>query len=97
MVPHIKVEEAINRLLGEAVCIVTAIPDEDKGERLIVLHTHKEITSEDIWQRLCQTDIPRLWIPRRDDIYHIEAIPILGTGKIDMKQVRIIAREMTVG
>lgn len=94
MVPHVKVEDTINGFLGEAPCVVTAIPDVDRGERLIVLHTSKEMTSESLWQGLCQTDLPRLWIPRREDIYYIEAIPTLGTGKVDMKQVKIIAREM---
>ncbi len=95
MVPHVKIEDIINGLLGEAPCAVTAIPDVDRGERLIVLHTSKEMSPEALWQRLCQTDLPRLWIPRREDIYYVEAIPTLGTGKVDMRQVKVIAREMT--
>ena len=95
MVPHIKVEETINRLIGEAVCVVTAIPDEAKGERLIVLCTHQGMTADEIWHQLCHTDIPRLWIPKQENIYYIESIPTLGSGKIDMSQVRKIARKMT--
>jgi acyl-[acyl-carrier-protein]-phospholipid O-acyltransferase/long-chain-fatty-acid--[acyl-carrier-protein] ligase len=92
MVPHIKVEDAINRLLGDAICIVTALPDDEKGERLVVLHTCKEVTAEEIWRQLCQTDIARLWIPRRENIYYIDAIPVLGSGKADLRQARVIAR-----
>ena len=91
MVPHVKVEDSINKLLGEAECVVTSIPDKDRGESLVVLHTHMDITAEEIWKQLCKIDIPRLWLPKRENIYYIDAIPTLGSGKIDMKQIRIIA------
>lgn len=94
MVPHIKVEDTINKLLGDAISLVTAIPDKDKGERLIVLYTHKDVTADEIWRGLCRMEIPRLWIPRREDIHYIEAIPTLGSGKVDMSQVRKMAREI---
>ncbi|MBI5407084.1 MAG: MFS transporter [Nitrospirae bacterium] len=95
MVPHIKVEDAISKLLGDAVCIVTSLPDEEKGERLVVLHTSKEMTAEEIWRQLCQTDIARLWIPRRENIYYIDAIPTLGSGKADLRQARVLARQLS--
>src|SRR5207247_6951273 len=41
MVPHIKVEDLLQELAGatEQTFVVTAVPDEKKGERLAVLHT----------------------------------------------------------
>ncbi|MGH9675901.1 MAG: AMP-binding protein, partial [Candidatus Acidiferrum sp.] len=44
MVPHIKVEDILHELAGasEQMFVVTAVPDEKKGERLIVLHTLSE-------------------------------------------------------
>ena len=44
MVPHIRVEEKLHELLGAdgQVLAVTAVPDEKKGERLVVIHTLKE-------------------------------------------------------
>ncbi|TMA58611.1 MAG: MFS transporter, partial [Deltaproteobacteria bacterium] len=94
MVPHLKVEEAINRILGDPGCIVTAIPDEQRGERLAVLYTHREITAEALWEQLCRTDLPKLWIPKREHFYYVEAIPILGTGKVDLRTVKSVAVEM---
>jgi acyl-[acyl-carrier-protein]-phospholipid O-acyltransferase/long-chain-fatty-acid--[acyl-carrier-protein] ligase len=94
MVPHIKVEEEINRILGEPSCVVTAAPDEQKGERLVVLYAHKEVTPQDLWDQLRQTDLPKLWIPRRENLYSVDAIPLLGTGKVDLKQVKIMAMEL---
>src|SRR2546426_5873740 len=34
MVPHMKIEEVINGILGSATSVVTAIPNEQKGETL---------------------------------------------------------------
>ncbi|MBI5193291.1 MAG: MFS transporter [Nitrospirae bacterium] len=95
MVPHVKIEETISGLLGNAGCFVTAVTDSSKGERLVVLHTDKDMNSDDIWKYLCRTDLPRLWIPRRDNIYYIETIPTLGSGKVDMWQARSVAIEMS--
>ena len=41
MVPHIKVEEKLHELAGvtEQCFAVTGVPDEKKGERLVVVHT----------------------------------------------------------
>jgi acyl-[acyl-carrier-protein]-phospholipid O-acyltransferase / long-chain-fatty-acid--[acyl-carrier-protein] ligase len=93
MVPHIKVEEAINRILGVGVCAVVAIPDERKGEQLVVLYAHKETEPEQLWHALQHTDLPRLWIPKRENMHYVEAIPVLGTGKLDIQKARTIAME----
>lgn len=97
MVPHIKVEETINTLLGDESCVVTGIPDEQKGERLVVFYTRQEVTPEELWKKLCQTELPNLWIPKRENLYRIDAIPTLGTGKVDLKQVRMMAMEKVGG
>lgn len=94
MVPHLKVEEAINQFLGDASCVVTALPDEQKGERLVVLYTSKDIVPGELWNKLSQTDLPKLWIPKRDSVYCVEAIPTLGTGKVDLRKVKTMALEM---
>jgi acyl-[acyl-carrier-protein]-phospholipid O-acyltransferase/long-chain-fatty-acid--[acyl-carrier-protein] ligase len=91
MVPHLKVEEAITALVGECGCVVTAVPDDQKGERLVVFYTHKEMTPEALWEQLSQTDLPKLWIPKRENFYYIETIPTLGTGKVDLRAVKALA------
>jgi len=91
MVPHLKVEEAVNAILGEAVSVVTAVPDEAKGERLVAFYTKPTMSPEDLWRRLTETDLPRLWIPKREHLIPVEAIPTLGTGKVDLRRVRELA------
>jgi acyl-[acyl-carrier-protein]-phospholipid O-acyltransferase/long-chain-fatty-acid--[acyl-carrier-protein] ligase len=91
MVPHVKVEEAINTVLGETCCAVTAVPDPVKGERLVAFYTRPDIAPDALWERLCQSDLPRLWLPKRDSLVQIDAIPTLGTGKTDLRRVREMA------
>jgi acyl-[acyl-carrier-protein]-phospholipid O-acyltransferase/long-chain-fatty-acid--[acyl-carrier-protein] ligase len=95
MVPHLKVEEAINDMLGDNGCAVTAVPDEQKGERLVVFYTYKEMTPEALWERLSQTGLPKLWIPKRENLYFIEGIPTLGTGKVDLRAIKALALQRT--
>lgn len=96
MVPHIKVEERLHELAGSTVqaFAVTSLPDDKKGERLAVLHTLTTEALEDVLTKLADTDLPNLWKPRRDQFCSVPAIPILGTGKTDLRQVRAVAVQM---
>ena len=95
MVPHIKVEEKIMEALGaiEPVCAVTSVADEKKGERLVVLYTG-DIDTDWLWDALNQKDLPKLWIPKKDSFYQIDQIPVLGTGKVDLKGVKTLAQDL---
>src|SRR5262245_36324921 len=90
MVPHLKVEEALNQILGatETVVAVTGVPDERKGERLVVLHTLSEERLKDVQSGLAASALPNLWIPRPNSYFRIEKIPLLGTGKMDLRAIR---------
>jgi acyl-[acyl-carrier-protein]-phospholipid O-acyltransferase/long-chain-fatty-acid--[acyl-carrier-protein] ligase len=93
MVPHMRVEDAINSLLGQLCAAVTAVADPAKGERLIAFYTRQDVLPETLWEQLCQTDLPRLWIPKRDSLLPIETIPTLGTGKVDLRALKQLAQE----
>jgi acyl-[acyl-carrier-protein]-phospholipid O-acyltransferase/long-chain-fatty-acid--[acyl-carrier-protein] ligase len=92
MVPHLKLEEQIQALLDPAhSCAVTAVPDDARGERLVAFYTDPAIAPHELWERLCRTELPRLWLPKREDLRLIDAIPTLGTGKVDLRAVRQLA------
>ena len=95
MVPHIKVEENIMEILGatEPVCAVTAVSDEKKGERLVVLHAI-DIDVDEVWDELGKKGLPNLWIPRKDSFFKIDVIPVLGSGKTDLKKVKETAQQL---
>ena len=99
MVPHMAVEDAIHKILGpgrggEHVCVVTSVPDETKGERLAVLHTGLPVSVDELWEKLNRTELPKLWIPRKEMFYKVPEIPLLGSGKIALSKVRSIAAEV---
>jgi acyl-[acyl-carrier-protein]-phospholipid O-acyltransferase/long-chain-fatty-acid--[acyl-carrier-protein] ligase len=94
MIPHMKIEERLQSLLGEPhTCVVTAVPDASKGERLVALYTDPELPAQRAWEQLSSSDLPKLWIPKREDLHIVEAIPTLGTGKVDLRGVRQLAAE----
>ena len=97
MVPHIRIEEAIMEALGasEAVVAVTAVPDEVKGERLVVL-AEADIDAAKVCAALHAAGLPNLWIPKRDSFYRVKAIPLLGTGKRDFRRIRALAQEIAI-
>ena len=101
MVPHIRVEEELSKLLVEGddddiihVC-VTAVPCEKKGERLVVLHTPTEKDASELREGLMNAGLPNLSIPSQDCFIEVDSIPILGTGKLDLKHARDLALERT--
>jgi len=93
MVPHMKIEEVINDILGIAAAVVTAIPDPQKGERLVAFYNQNGIAAEELWDRLNASELPKLWIPKRENLYRVESIPLLGSGKVDLKKVKALALE----
>src|SRR5262249_2238925 len=95
MVPHLKVEEAILGVLGDAVCAVTSVPDEQRGERLVALYVHSGVSPIELWRRLAETDLPRLWLPKRENLYQVDALPLLGTGKSDLRAVKLQAQVLS--
>ncbi|HVU35504.1 MAG TPA: AMP-binding protein [Opitutaceae bacterium] len=96
MVPHGTVEQKILNILGweqndAPLLVVTAIPDATKGESLVLLTT-QDVPLDGLRLRLLETGLPALWVPKI--IRRIDRIPILGTGKIDLKRCREIAAEL---
>jgi acyl-[acyl-carrier-protein]-phospholipid O-acyltransferase/long-chain-fatty-acid--[acyl-carrier-protein] ligase len=91
MVPHMKIEDAINEAIGEPCAAVTSVPDEARGERIVACYTRADVAPAALWERLCATDLPRLWLPRRESLFVVDAIPTLGTGKVDLRGVRALA------
>ena len=97
MVPHLTIEEAVNEALGaaegELLAVVTAVPDASKGERLIVFHLPTARDPRDIVKGLQQRGLPNLWVPAADSFAEIPEVPVLGSGKLDLRRLGEMARE----
>ncbi|MFN6302300.1 MAG: AMP-binding protein [Planctomycetota bacterium] len=97
MVPHIQIEEELNKIVGGdedilklAVC---GVPDEKKGERIVVLYTELPEEPAAIVKKLIAAGLPSIYIPGADGFIKVDAIPILGTGKLDLRGLQTLARE----
>lgn len=99
MVPHTTVEEKLHDLLAltDQMMAVASVPDEQKGERLVVLHTLSDEQLDDLIGRLDQIALPNLWIPRSKAFYRIEELPVLATGKMDIRAVKRMAAALDLG
>ncbi|MBI3839639.1 MAG: AMP-binding protein [Planctomycetia bacterium] len=101
MVPHIHVEELLQRILSDEeeklTVAVAAVPDQRKGERLIVFYLPTDKTPDQIVKELTATGLPNLWIPSPDSFFEVEQIPVLGTGKLDLQAIKELAKEKVSG
>ncbi len=94
MVPHETVEQKILAALGlategERTIAVAAMPDESKGEALVILST-MAIDQTALREKLQEAGMPNLWVPRI--VRQVEAIPVLATGKLDLRKCSELAR-----
>lgn len=97
MVPHIRIEEKLHELAGttEQVFAVTAVPDEKKGERIIVIHTLPAAKLTAVLESLSQCDLPALWKPKANQFVPVDSIPTLGTGKMDLRAIKALATSLS--
>ena len=101
MVPHEALEAAIMNIWNldpadeERRIAVVTIPDPVKGEAVALLTTlvtdyvHQARTL--IRHGLIDQGLPALWCPK--EIIPVEHIPVLPSGKLDIKQCRMLAYE----
>lgn len=95
MVPHGTIEDTLNDLAGdgERAFIVTGVPDEKKGERIVVLHVASEELLKKVLEKLSDAPLPNLWKPKAGQFFKIDGIPSLGSGKLDLREAQRLAEE----
>jgi acyl-[acyl-carrier-protein]-phospholipid O-acyltransferase/long-chain-fatty-acid--[acyl-carrier-protein] ligase len=97
MVPHGTVEQTVAEVFdldqseGPSV-VVVGVPDAAKGEALVLLTT-LDLGAGQVRDRLAAAGLPNLWVPKT--VRWVEKIPMLGTGKLDLKSCKALALETT--
>jgi acyl-[acyl-carrier-protein]-phospholipid O-acyltransferase/long-chain-fatty-acid--[acyl-carrier-protein] ligase len=98
MVPLEKVEEELHEVLGtgDRVCAVTCVPDESRGERVVVLYLAEQLSQLGlqvrVWcQQLNGRGLPNLWVPSERDFFSVDELPVLGSGKVNLRGVKELA------
>ena len=95
MVPHEAIEHKIIELLGlsakeERPIAIIGVQDEAKGEAIVLLSA-VEIDVAELREKLREAGVPNLWIPKH--VQRVEAIPVLASGKLDLKRCQECASE----
>jgi acyl-[acyl-carrier-protein]-phospholipid O-acyltransferase / long-chain-fatty-acid--[acyl-carrier-protein] ligase len=95
MVPHETVEQKIIDLLelsgrDERPIAIVGVQDEAKGEALVLLSA-ADIDLAELRKKLQEAGVPNLWIPK--NVQRVEAIPVLASGKLDLKKCQERAAE----
>jgi acyl-[acyl-carrier-protein]-phospholipid O-acyltransferase/long-chain-fatty-acid--[acyl-carrier-protein] ligase len=93
MIPHGQIENALLEAAQAETMVlaVTAVPDDRKGEQLVVLHTLEESAIPDILRKLAANGLPNLFIPKRENFIKVDHLPVLGTGKLDLRTLKHLA------
>jgi acyl-[acyl-carrier-protein]-phospholipid O-acyltransferase / long-chain-fatty-acid--[acyl-carrier-protein] ligase len=81
MVSLTAVEESINRLWPEYMHATIQLPDDKKGEQIILVTTHPHAERNNIINYFKENGLGELGIPK--SILSIDKLPVLGTGKTD--------------
>ncbi len=99
MVPHGRVEEMLHSVVEQdaQVFAVTSVPDRKKGESLAVVHVYEEEEIPGVCNALREHGMPNLFIPKPGNFIRVDELPVLGTGKIDLRAVKQLAAERLNG
>ncbi len=94
MVPHGTIEQKIIETFAldtteSQPVVMMGVPDQTKGEALVLLTT-VDIPSDQLREKLAAAGLPNLWIPKI--IKRIEKVPVLASGKLDLKACEQLAK-----
>ena len=70
---------------------VVAVPDARRGEQLVLVTSHKDAQRSVLATAARTAGLPELFVPRA--IATVDAVPLLGSGKIDYVSAGQLARE----
>lgn len=101
MVSHLAIEEPLTEIVGAAEdgmqkLVVVSVPDPARGERLAVVHSELEQTPQELRRSLASAGLPNLYIPAASDFVQVDSLPLIGTGKLNLREIKRIAESRTL-
>ncbi|EGW0785435.1 acyl-[ACP]--phospholipid O-acyltransferase [Campylobacter jejuni] len=90
------IEEEIAKFIDTEVVkfCATSLEDEKKGEQIVLLIECNNEIFEGVCEAIKNSNIPTLFKPRY--YFQIEKIPLLGSGKVDLKKVKELAKNLAI-
>jgi acyl-[acyl-carrier-protein]-phospholipid O-acyltransferase/long-chain-fatty-acid--[acyl-carrier-protein] ligase len=92
MVSLSAVEAMAATLWPQAMSVAVAIPDQRKGERIVLLTTQKDADRSAMQRQAKSIGASELAVPA--DIRVLDKVPLLGSGKTDYVATTALAREL---
>ena len=92
MVSLAVVENCASAIWPDNMHAAATMPDPRKGEQIILLSDAKDCNREDILSWAQNHGVPELSVPKK--VFHVEEIPVLGTGKIDYGAIQKMATNL---
>lgn len=86
MVSLAAVEEFVAALAPGMMHAAIAIPDERKGEQVILITESQELSRPQLSHAAKQQGVPEIFLPKQ--IVPTNAIPLLGSGKVDYMRLK---------
>jgi len=86
MVSLTAVEEFVSRVWNDQQHAVVSIPDDIKGEQLILVTNYDAAERKELTTAAREQGISELSVPKK--IIKVKEVPLLGTGKIDYPAVQ---------
>ncbi|MBR0757485.1 acyl-[ACP]--phospholipid O-acyltransferase [Bradyrhizobium jicamae] len=94
MVSLSAVETMAAALWPQAMSVAVSIPDQRKGERIVLLTTQRDADRAAMQRQAKSIGASELAVPA--DIRVVDKVPLLGTGKTDYVGATALARELAV-
>lgn len=92
MVSLAAVEAMASTVWPDAQHVVVAVSDERKGEQLVLVTDHKEADRSALVAAARSEGMTELYVPR--SILVVPAIPVLGSGKVDLSSTQQLVNRM---
>src|SRR3954453_19039026 len=92
MVSLSAVEAIASALWPQAMSVAVSLPDQRKGERIVLLTTQKDAERSALQRQAKSTGASDLSVPA--DIRIVDKVPLLGSGKTDYVGATTLAKEL---
>ena len=92
MVSLVRVESVLETLLPEdTLCCVVDVPNPTKGAEIVAAIATSEIDKREIIKKMAK-ELPSIAVPK--EIHFMEEIPMMGSGKVNFREVERICRNL---
>ena len=92
MVSLAAVEALVGECWPEMIVAAVALPHDKKGEQVVILSEDKDVDMKKLSTFAKSRGVADIMIPKT--VYSVDAIPLLGTGKVDLAAVNKLGKEL---